>query len=121
MVDFNIARKHIESLYLGTFSAYERVKMKNPETKVTEFVEQEYISNQPCKLSFKYFTSTSGDTTAATSLTTKLFYAPEITLKEGSKLVVNQNGREYILCNSGIVRYGINHNEVEVTNFDKWA
>lgn len=121
MVNLNIAKKHIESLYFGTFTAIQRIKQKNEETKITEFIEEEYIIDQPCKLSFKNFTSTTVDGNAKSSLTTKLFFPPEIELKEGSKLIVKQNNKEYILSNSGVVRNGINHNEVEVINFDKWV
>lgn len=116
-----LAKKHIEKLYLGTFSAIERVKSKNPKTGLTEFVEQTYIENQPCKLSFKTFNSTGDGVASALFLSTVLFYSPDLELKSGSKVIVQQNGKEYILKNSGVVRAGINHNECRLDEWDDWA
>ena len=88
-----LARQALESLYKGTCTVYEYQSVKDPITKITSTEEVVVLIDQPCKLSFKNITSVNQlDNVPNISQGVKLFIAPDIVIKAGSKITVTQNG-----------------------------
>ena len=88
------ARKAIESTYSGVCTIIERRDVRDEKTKITRKNEEvPVVENQPCKLSFEKLNAVvQTDTAAKLTQGTKLFIAPEIKIKPGSKIIVEQNG-----------------------------
>lgn len=84
-------RKIYESTYCDTCSITEKVKHKTDV--VISFENQVVVSGQKCKISFENIPSTSqSDTIAPMAQSIKLFLAPEIEVKPGSRIDVTHLG-----------------------------
>ena len=114
------ARKAFESLYDGTFTVVEHQKVKNPD-HTTGFSDVEVLKDQPCRLSFASSPIAGGGDVSALTQTVKLFYSPEIRVKEGSKITVTQNGIETQYRQSGTPMVYATHAETELELFKGWA
>lgn len=118
----NVARKAIESLYKGSCTIKEYQDVKNPVTHITKKQEVTVLENQPCRLSYSKIASTTQTNAPATVVQTiKLFIAPEIDVKPGSKLVVTQNGRTVEYSRSGEPAVYSNHQEILLELFKGYA
>lgn len=106
------ARKAIESMYIGTCDVIERQKVTDPITKKTGYLDAPVILSQPCRLSFKSNPSTGEGDTADTIQQIKLFISPDITIKEGSKIEVTQNGTTTAYSRSGTPAIYETHQEI---------
>lgn len=106
------ARSGIELLYLGRCSISEYQSVTDPVNKRTTQKEIVVLENQPCKLSFNQKVAASEGTFAAVSQNVKLFIAPEIEVKAGSKITVTQNGVTNVYVRSGEPAVYINHQEI---------
>ena len=114
-------RKAIETTYDGTCTVTEHQKVQK-ENKSTGFQDVIVLENQPCRLSFKTITNTSQTETAAmVGQTTKLFIAPEIKVKAGSKLTITQCGVTTEYKNSGEPAIYPTHQEIVLDLFKGWA
>lgn len=114
-------RKAIEKMYIGTCTITEHKKIKK-ENKSTGFQDVIILENQPCKLSFEKITNTNQTETAALLVqTTKLFIAPEIQIKPGSKLTITQNGVTTEFKNSGEPAMFGSHQEIILELFKGWS
>ncbi|MFL8266613.1 hypothetical protein Q3326_11430, partial [Clostridioides difficile] len=82
-------RKAIEMLYRDKCTIVEYQPIKDPVTKRTNNKEVIVLENQPCKLSYKNITSTTDEKVAKLVQTIKLFISPNINIKAGSKLIIN--------------------------------
>ena len=116
------ARKALESLYDGTCSVTEYQKVKK-ENKVTGFGEVVVLEGQPCRLSFGSTATTSPTDNGVSSVTqtVKVFLAPEIKVKPGSKLTITQNGVTTDYKNSGQEAVYSTHQEIDLELFKGWA
>lgn len=116
------SRVAIEMLYEHTCSIIEHKNVKNPVTKVTKPQEVIVLENQPCKLSFSNIRP-SEQTESANSINqvVKLFIAPEIVIKEGSKIIINHNGRVSEYKNSGVPAIYSSHQEIVLELFKGWS
>jgi membrane carboxypeptidase/penicillin-binding protein len=116
------SRVAIEMLYEHTCSIIEHKNVKNPVTKVTKLQEVIVLENQPCKLSFSNIRP-SEQTESANSINqvVKLFIAPEIVIKEGSKIIINHNGRVSEYKNSGVPAIYSSHQEIVLELFKGWS
>lgn len=116
------ARKTLESLYDGTCSVTEYQKVKK-ENKVTGFGEVVVLEGQPCRLSFGSTATTSPTDNGVSSVTqtVKVFLAPEIKVKPGSKLTITQNGVTTDYKNSGQAAVYSTHQEIDLELFKGWA
>lgn len=121
--DFNKARKAIESTYIGVCTIIERRDFRDEKTKITRKNKEISIAeNQPCKLSFeKLNTAVQTDTAAKISQGTKLFIAPEIKIKAGSKIIVEQNGAKTEYFSSGEPAVYRSHQEIILELFKEWS
>lgn len=116
------ARKAIESLYDGKCTITEHQKVKK-ENKSTGFQDVVVLKDEPCRLSFKTINNTNPTETAASAVVqiTKVFLAPEIQVKPGSKLTITQNGVTTEYKSSGVPAYYSTHQEIVVELFKGWA
>ena len=116
------ARKAIESLYEGrcTITEHQKVKKENKSTGFEDVVVQEDI---PCRLSFKTINNTNQTDTAASAVVqiTKVFLAPEIQVKPGSKLTITQNNITIEYKSSGEPAFYGTHQEIVLELFKGWA
>lgn len=114
-------RKILEQRYDGLCDITERQKVTRPN-KTTGFEEVKVIEEQPCRLSFSTISSAGASGSAAVvSQTIKLFLAPEIKVKEGSKITVTQNGVTRDYRRSGTPAVYSTHQEIVLELFDGWA
>jgi len=115
------ARKAIESLYNGTCTITEYKKVQKPN-KATAFKEVVVLENQPCRLSFQSINPTSQtDTGASLSQSVKIFLAPEIQVKPGSKVTVTQNQVVTDYKSSGQPAHYSTHQEIVLELFKGWS
>ena len=118
----NSYRTAIESLYKGNCPVYEYQSVKDPITKITSTEEVVVLIDQPCKLSFKNITSVNQlDNVLNISQCVKLFIAPDIVIKAGSKITVTQNGVTTAYTRSGQPAIYSNHQEISLELFKGWA
>lgn len=115
-------RQAIESLYSGICSVYEYQKITDKVTKLVKHAETCTLSDQPCRLSFeKNAVAAQEGAPAAVKQTVKLFLAPEVKIKAGSKICVTQAGvtTDYT-CSSPSAVYST-HQEIFLELFERWA
>lgn len=117
------ARKAIESTYSGVCTILERRDVRDEKTKITRKNEEvPVVENQPCKLSFEKLNAVvQTDTAAKLTQGTKLFIAPEIKIKPGSKIIVEQDGRKAEYSASGEPAVYSSHQEIMLELFKGWA
>lgn len=117
------ARKAIESTYLGVCTIICRRDMRDEKTKITHKNEEvRVVENQPCKLSFeKLNAALQTDTAAKLTQGTKLFIAPEIRIKPGSKIIVKQSGITTEYSASGEPAIYFSHSEYMLELFKGWV
>lgn len=115
-------RASVESQYIGKCTIAEYQPITNPITKTTKHAPVDVLIDQPCRLSFKTIT-TANETGAASTVIqiTKLFIAPEIDIKPGSRITVTQNGITTEYKNSGKPAVYSSHQEVILELFDGWS
>lgn len=116
------ARKAIESLYDGKCTITEHQKVKK-ENKSTGFQDVVVLEDVPCRLSFKTINNTNQTDTAASAVVqiTKVFLAPEIQVKPGSKLTITQNDVTTEYKSSGEPAFYSTHQEIVLELFKGWA
>lgn len=115
-------RRAIESLYKGVCTIIEKQSVKDPVTQITSTKEVTVLENQKCKLSYKNIASANQTNAPATiAQSTKLFIAPEIIVKAGSKIIVTQHGRTTKFSRSGEPGVFMDHQEVLLDLFKGYA
>lgn len=106
-------RTAIESTYDGTCNIYEKQPRKDPDTKVTSQKMVKVVEGQPCHLSFSSIPATDDtETVSRLRQVTKLFLAPEIVVKPGSKIEATQAGRTEFYSGSGKPAVYASHQEI---------
>ena len=115
-------RKAVESLYNGLCDIIEYRNSTDPVTKITAAQEVQVCTAQKCRLSFKSSPPIGESQTADTvQQITKLFIAPEVEVKAGSKIVVTQNGVTKAYQRSGEPAIYETHQEIVLELFKGWA
>lgn len=117
------ARKAIESTYFGVCTILERRDIRDETSKITRKKEEvPVVEQQPCRLSFeKRSAVVQTDTAAKLTQGIKLFIAPEIQIKPGSKIIVEQDGVTMEYAASGVPAVYPTHSEVMLERFRGWA
>lgn len=116
------ARKAIESQYAGICTVIEYGSVRDEVTKITRQGEMTALEKQPCKLSFEKTTAAvQTETAAAVGQGVKLFIAPEVEVKPGSKIIVEQNGKRGEYLASGQPAVYPSHQEIMLELFRGWA
>lgn len=114
------ARPHIERMYRGTLTIHEWTLVTDPETHISSEVETIIVENQPCLLSnTSTAPTTSTEGVPSVTKSTKIFVAPDIPIREGSKLVVTQDGVTNTYERSGIPSVYPTHQEITVNVIEK--
>lgn len=114
-------RKEIEKLYTHTCSIVIKEKIKKPDHS-TGFGEKKLLENQLCRISFSSISSVNENSNASLKQQSiKLFIAPEISVPEGSKIIVNHDGIESIFSKSGVPALYPTHQEINLELFKGWA
>lgn len=120
MVEINI--KAIQSLFIGKCSIIEFLSVIDADTGFTDNTEVEVFKDIPCRLSFKNISSSQQtEITNNISQEIKLFVSPDVEIKEGSKVIVTQNGVTNVYCQSGVPSVYTSHREYILTLFKKEA
>ena len=108
--------------YDGECTVTEHQKVKNERSKITEFHDVVVLSKQPCHLSFETIAKNQESESASNvTQTTKLFIAPELTIKAGSKITVTQCGITTDYTHSGVPTVYDTHQEIILDLFEKWS
>lgn len=94
-------RKEIEKTYDHICNIFIKKEIKNPETFETEFIQEKYIQNQPCRISFKNTPPSSDGNISEFSQEIKLFIDERINFLEGSVIEVFINSEKKIFKQSG--------------------
>jgi uncharacterized protein len=115
-------RKAIESMYEHTCTVIEYQKIKDPVKKTTGSKEVIVLEDKPCKLSYSTVKSvTQTENASALQQVVKLFIAPEIVIKEGSKLSITKDNITKDYKNSGVPAIFPSHQEIVLELFKGWA
>ena len=115
------ARQAQESMYFGVATVYEYQKTVDENHLSTE-QEVAVLERQPCRLAFgsknQAVQSENGN---KISQTIKLFLAPDVEIKPGSKITVTQDGVTNDYANSGVPAVYPTHQEIVLELFGRWA
>lgn len=116
-----MARNAIESNYDFVCDIIERkTVIENNITKKKQEVTVE--AKKPCRVSFEnILVNTQTDTEAEKNQKIKLFIAPELVIKPGSKIVVTGRGRTTVYKNSGEPAIYSTHQEIMLELWKGWA
>lgn len=120
----NWHRKALELLWRDRCTVIIHTKVTDPETKLTDFQEVTLLEDQPCKLSFETLTSNDGEPVAAVQQAVKLFLSPDVVIPAGCKIVVtrpNDLTRQFVYTCSGEPGVFSDHQEINLTLFERWA
>lgn len=113
-------RKALEQGYDGTFTVTEHKKVTKPN-HTTGFADVVVLVDQPCRLSFSSIKSAADGNIAEINQTVKLFFSPDVKVKEGSKITVTQNGVTTDYKQSGTPAHYPTHQEILLELFKGWA
>ncbi len=112
----------VASLYEGRMTVFEYLPIKNEETGITSHQEVEVMANIPCRLSYSDDAAvTEGNAVNENIQKIKVFFAPGIHIKPGSKLLIRQHGVIAEYKSSGIPKVYSSHTEVNLEYFDRWT
>lgn len=115
-----VMKQALESIRTGRATIYERMRIKDPQTKTMKELEVAVYESIPCRLSFNTSITTDEGQTNSANVITTLFVEPDVYIKEGSKIIVQQEGANYTLELSSKVKAYSTHNEYQVVEFSKY-
>lgn len=116
-------RETVEGEYDGKCTVYGYGKVTDDETKLTrKNVEIIVAEDVPCHLSYSSKNVADADgITVSRQQSIRLFMAPEVSVKAGSKVVVTQNGVTAVYKNSGEPAIYPSHQEIELELYKEKA
>lgn len=117
---YNLARQAIESQYDAKCDVIEKrpTEVKN----ITKNIEETVLKDKCCRVSFETIAqNTETDTEAKKVQKIKLFIAPELDIKPGSKIVVTRKGRTTEYKNGGEPAVYDTHQEIILELWKGWA
>lgn len=129
MIDHNLFmqaktahRQAVEMMYEGTCTVYEKQGSTDPKTKITSQREVPVYEEVACKLSFSKIMPVEKQAEGYRQVqTVKLFLAPEINVKPGSKIVVTQNNVTEAYKMSSLAAVYASHQEIMLDAWDGWT
>lgn len=117
---YNLARQAIESQYDAKCDVIE--KMPKEVKNITKNIEETVLKNKDCRVSFETISeNTETDTEAKKVQKIKLFIAPELNIKPGSKIIITRKGRTTEYKNSGEPAVYDTHQEIILELWKGWA
>lgn len=114
-------RDAAETLYTGRMDVVEYRPVEDGKTGVTTFQEVTVLEDIPCRLSYGRAAAAAEGDAAENVQEIKVYFAPEVSIRPGSKLVIRQNGTEAAYKSSGVPRCYASHNEVALEYFERWT
>lgn len=116
------ARKAMEKMYTDIATVYEYQNVKDEDTKITSQRPVATIEDIPCRVSFSSI-QTTGETSGAAEIgvSIKLFLAPDVQIKPGSKIAVKQDEVIKYYESSGEPAVYGTHQEIMLKNAERWA
>lgn len=118
IVHLAIEQTYTDRMTVTEYGEERRGSMTYPKENVI-------IKNHPCRISFSAFAPTSraesGDGAAQKTQTVKLFCAPELKIKAGSKIEVERLGTVTEYACSGEPAVYPTHQEIMLELFKGWA
>ena len=108
-------RSQIERLYTHKVTIIETEMVFNPEKYRSEPQEVIKYENQPCRISFNSQKVDDQDLNTASSNMAKMFIAPEVIIKDSSKIKANINGQTVDFSKSTEPFLYPTHNEYTLT------
>lgn len=122
ILSLSARRRAVESLYTGVCTVVEYRNVRDEATGITSQQEVKVLENQPCRLSYELnYPVDQGENTGQISQRVKLFIAPEVNVKNGSKVIVTQNGNRVEYAFSGEGAAYDSHREIRLSPFKGWA
>lgn len=117
-----IHRQAVESTYDGACNIYEWENITDPDTKITSQKEVMVFEDTPCRVSFtRVVPAYKQGEGAKQEQQVRLFLAPEITVKPGSKIVVTQNQVTETYKMSSLVAMYSSHQEIVLEAWEGWT
>lgn len=117
---YDLARQAIESQYDSKCDVIE--KKAKEINNIIKSVEEKVLIDKDCRVSFEdIYVNTETDTEAKKAQKIKLFIAPELNIKSGSKIVVTRKGRTTEYKNSGEPAIYNTHQEIMLELWKGWA
>lgn len=117
-----LARKAQEETYDGKCAVVERLKVKDPYTKITAEEDVKTMEDVPCRLSYSSISAADQTETAAkTTQSIKIFMSPDVKIKPGTKLIVTQSGETCEYESSGVPAIYKTHQEIALTLLERYA
>nr|DAH43936.1 MAG TPA: head closure knob [Caudoviricetes sp.] len=117
-----LARKAQEATYDGRCTVTEYQKVKDQKTKITAEKETTVLEDEPCRLSYSNVSAVDQtESVAMTAQVTKLFLSPEVQIKPGSKITVNQSGVTMCYESSGVAAIYPTHQEIVLKLAERYA
>lgn len=116
------ARKKLELFYHGTCDIYEKEIVERENSCIHETIEKQVQTEIPCRIT--YMTSGAGQEELENiriNQRVRIFFQPEIIVKEGSRICVKQNGMEKSYNCTGSTKRYLTHQEVEAIAEEKWS
>ncbi|MBD5461505.1 MAG: hypothetical protein HDR24_00370 [Lachnospiraceae bacterium] len=118
----NIHRQAVEMMYEGSCCIYEKRNATNPDTKITSQKEVLVFEDMCCRLSFsKVLPAYKQAEGAKQEQQVRLFIAPEIVVKPGSKIIVSQNGMTETYKMSSLAAVYTSHQEIVLDAWEGWT
>ena len=108
-------RKQIERLYTHKVTIKETEMVFNPEKHRSEQQEVTKYENQPCRISFNSQKVDDHDLYTSSQNMAKMFIAPEVIIKDSSKIEANINGQTVNFIKSTEPFLYPTHNEYTLT------
>lgn len=116
------ARKYIEMMYNAACDVYEYQSVTDEVTHITSKAPVCVLEGQKCKISTTNINvANNANGAPQRAMSVKLFIAPEVAIKPGSKIIVTQNGITTAYKSSGEPGRYTNHQEIMLELFDRWC
>lgn len=115
------ARRAREQLYIGRCTIAEYRQLRDEATRISSGSEVVIADDIPCRLSYEKIVAAGEGRAAAVSQQVKLFLAPDIVVKPGSKITVEQDGHRQEFAASGEPAVYATHQEIMLEIFRGWA
>lgn len=112
----------LATLWTGRATIYEYQNVIDPETHQTTQEEVAVLSDEPCRMSYKYEQSTNMQSGAAVvSQSIRLFIRPDLVIKPGSVIEITQHGVTQKYKGSGSPAVYCNHQEIILELYENEA
>ena len=120
---WNKARQQraLQKLWTDRCTVIVRVKKKDEQSKLTDFVEETLFEEEPCKLSFESLSTTGEGNVPSLDQAAKLFMSNEKEVPAGSKIIVTRQGKTFTFARSGEPGWFTWHQEINLELWKRWA